>query len=185
MKPRKGTIVNHAMYAYFDRDNAALKGLAKFFKESSEEEREHAEMFMEYQITNNKLYKEGDLSRVNGAKRSSEFWQDHNGIKVQVRSREAPVHDVGEETFPNLLNIFSRLVQIGNPSKEVADLINLICKIYWYSICPEISKKLVDPNRLEIPVPLEGQPTDPHLPKSLGWWKVKKWAVHILNRLYT
>ncbi|MFS7958264.1 Ferritin-2 [Helianthus anomalus] len=37
------------MYAYFDRDNIALKGLAKFFKESSEEEREHAEKFMEYQ----------------------------------------------------------------------------------------------------------------------------------------
>ncbi|KAM0068890.1 Ferritin-1 [Helianthus debilis subsp. tardiflorus] len=37
------------MYAYFDRDNIALKGLAKFFKESSEEEREHAEKLMEYQ----------------------------------------------------------------------------------------------------------------------------------------
>ncbi|KAF3646133.1 Ferritin-2, chloroplastic [Capsicum annuum] len=41
--------VYHAMFAYFDRDNVALKGLAKFFKESSEEEREHAEKFMEYQ----------------------------------------------------------------------------------------------------------------------------------------
>ncbi|KFK36921.1 hypothetical protein AALP_AA4G190000 [Arabis alpina] len=41
--------VYHAMYAYFDRDNIALKGLAKFFKESSVEEREHAEKLMEYQ----------------------------------------------------------------------------------------------------------------------------------------
>ncbi|KAG6728821.1 hypothetical protein I3843_02G172300 [Carya illinoinensis] len=41
--------VYHAMFAYFDRDNIALKGLAKFFKESSEEEREHAEKLMEYQ----------------------------------------------------------------------------------------------------------------------------------------
>ncbi|XP_059597403.1 ferritin-3, chloroplastic isoform X1 [Vitis vinifera] len=39
----------HAMYAYFDRDNVALKGLANFFKESSLEEREHAEKLMEYQ----------------------------------------------------------------------------------------------------------------------------------------
>ncbi|XP_076935038.1 ferritin, chloroplastic-like [Bidens hawaiensis] len=39
----------HALYAYFDRDNIALKGLAKFFKESSEEEREHAEKLMKYQ----------------------------------------------------------------------------------------------------------------------------------------
>ncbi|XP_075478918.1 ferritin-3, chloroplastic-like [Primulina tabacum] len=41
--------VYHAMYAYFDRDNVALKGIANFFKESSIEEREHAEKFMEYQ----------------------------------------------------------------------------------------------------------------------------------------
>ncbi|XP_052201896.1 ferritin-3, chloroplastic-like [Diospyros lotus] len=41
--------IYHALYAYFDRDNVALKGLAKFFKESSLEERQHAEKFMEYQ----------------------------------------------------------------------------------------------------------------------------------------
>nr|GMD18817.1 ferritin-3, chloroplastic-like [Ipomoea batatas] len=39
----------HAMYAYFDRDNVALKGIAKFFKDSSEEERQHAEKLMDYQ----------------------------------------------------------------------------------------------------------------------------------------
>ncbi|XP_051130386.1 ferritin-3, chloroplastic-like [Andrographis paniculata] len=39
----------HSMYSYFDRDNVALKGLAKFFKAASQEEREHAEMLMEYQ----------------------------------------------------------------------------------------------------------------------------------------
>lgn len=41
--------VYHAMFAYFDRDNIALKGLAKFFKKSSEEEREHAEKLIRYQ----------------------------------------------------------------------------------------------------------------------------------------
>ncbi|KAE9603127.1 hypothetical protein Lal_00018611 [Lupinus albus] len=41
--------VYHSLFAYFDRDNIALKGLAKFFKESSEEEREHAEKFIKYQ----------------------------------------------------------------------------------------------------------------------------------------
>ncbi|KAL3530927.1 hypothetical protein ACH5RR_010249 [Cinchona calisaya] len=41
--------IYHALYAYFDRDNVALKGLARFFKESSEEERQHAEKLMEYQ----------------------------------------------------------------------------------------------------------------------------------------
>ncbi|THU68044.1 hypothetical protein C4D60_Mb05t31090 [Musa balbisiana] len=41
--------IYHALFAYFDRDNVALKGVAKFFKESSEEERVHAEKLMEYQ----------------------------------------------------------------------------------------------------------------------------------------
>ncbi|KAL9242575.1 hypothetical protein vseg_016561 [Gypsophila vaccaria] len=41
--------VYHSLFAYFDRDNVALKGFAKFFKESSEEEREHAEKLMKYQ----------------------------------------------------------------------------------------------------------------------------------------
>ncbi|MCL7040799.1 hypothetical protein MKW94_018897 [Papaver nudicaule] len=107
-----------------------------------------------------------------------------------------PVYLIVEETFPYLLNIFSRLVQIVNPPLEIADLIKLICKIFWSSIYLEIPKQLFDPNVfngwmvlfltiLERPVPSEGQPIDPDQRKVWGWWKVKKWTVHILNRLYT
>ncbi|KAG6422846.1 hypothetical protein SASPL_113228 [Salvia splendens] len=107
-----------------------------------------------------------------------------------------PVNHIVDETFPNLLNIFNRLVQVANPSVEVADLIKLICKIFWSSVYLEIPKQLFDPNVfnawmvlflniLERPVPAEGQPEDPELRKTWGWWKVKKWTVHILNRLYT
>jgi hypothetical protein len=136
-----------------------------------------------------------------------------------------PLYHIVEETFPRLLGIFSKLVQIVNPPIEVADLIKLICKIFWSSIyvcyqtflinyCSlylfkyvavfmvnffsqlEIPKQLLDPNvfnawmilfinLLERPVPVEGQPIDPDIRKSWGWWKVKKWTIHILNRLYT
>jgi ferritin heavy chain len=41
--------VYQAMASYFDRDDVALKGFHKFFKESSDEEREHAEKLMKYQ----------------------------------------------------------------------------------------------------------------------------------------
>lgn len=41
--------IYHALWAYFDRDNVALPGLAKFFKDGSVEEREHAELLMSYQ----------------------------------------------------------------------------------------------------------------------------------------
>ncbi|XWS35270.1 hypothetical protein CRYUN_Cryun21dG0111700 [Craigia yunnanensis] len=118
--------------------------------------------------------------------------------KYEFKSEEerTPVHRIVEETFPHLLNIFNRLVQIEKPALEVADLIKFICKIFWSSIYLEIPVQLLDPNVfnawmilflnvLERSVPLEGQPVDPELRKSWGWWKVKKWTVHILNRLYT
>nr|KJB71834.1 hypothetical protein B456_011G143900 [Gossypium raimondii] len=118
--------------------------------------------------------------------------------KYEFKSEEerTPVQHIVEETFPHLLNIFNKLVQIDKPSVEVADLIKLICKIFWSSIYLEIPKQLLDPNVfnawmmlflnvLERPVPQEGQPLDPELRKSWGWWKVKKWTVHILNRLFT
>ncbi|WOL12812.1 importin beta-like SAD2 isoform X2 [Canna indica] len=118
--------------------------------------------------------------------------------KYEFKSDEerTPLHLIVGETFPHLLNVFSELVQVVNPRIEVADLIKLICKIFWSSIYLEIPRQLYDANVfgswmvlflniLERPVPLEGQPSDPEVRKSWGWWKVKKWTIHILNRLYT
>jgi len=39
----------HALFSYFDRDTVGLDGFAKFFASQSEEERGHAEQFMQYQ----------------------------------------------------------------------------------------------------------------------------------------
>lgn len=41
--------VYQSMAYYFDRDDVALKGFHKFFKKSSDEEREHAEKLMKFQ----------------------------------------------------------------------------------------------------------------------------------------
>jgi len=41
--------VYFSMHGYFDRDDVALKGFAKFFKKQSDEEREHAGKLMKYQ----------------------------------------------------------------------------------------------------------------------------------------
>ena len=42
--------VYHALYSYFSRDNVGLPGFAAFFKAGSAEERDHAEMLMDYQV---------------------------------------------------------------------------------------------------------------------------------------
>eukprot|EP00892_Ulva_mutabilis_P007974 jgi/Ulvmu1/5549/UM023_0085.1 len=41
--------VYHALHSYFNRDNVGLPGFAKFFSEASDEEREHAQLLMDYQ----------------------------------------------------------------------------------------------------------------------------------------
>lgn len=41
--------IYHSMFAFFDRDNVGLPGFAEYFRESSEEEREHAEKLMRQQ----------------------------------------------------------------------------------------------------------------------------------------
>ncbi|KAG7668945.1 hypothetical protein Ndes2526B_g00661 [Nannochloris sp. 'desiccata'] len=41
--------VYHSLYAYFSRDNVALPGIAAFFKKESAEERQHAELLMDFQ----------------------------------------------------------------------------------------------------------------------------------------
>ena len=43
--------IYHAMYAYFARDNVYLPGIAEHFHKDSLEERGHAELLMNYQIT--------------------------------------------------------------------------------------------------------------------------------------
>lgn len=56
------------------------------------------------------------------------FW------RFKSEDERIPLYHIVEETFPRLLSIFSKLVQIVNPPIEVADLIKLICKIFWSSI---------------------------------------------------
>ncbi|KAH7682960.1 Exportin-2 C-terminal protein [Dioscorea alata] len=116
--------------------------------------------------------------------------------ELKCDEERVPLVLIIDETFPLLLSKLHTLIQVVKPSIEVADLIRLICKIFWSSTYLEFPNHLHDPNIfnawvfqllnvLERPVPLDGEPTDPEQRKSWGWWKVKKWTIRILNRLYT
>ncbi|CAG7874900.1 unnamed protein product [Brassica rapa] len=141
--------------------------------------------WVKYNLQNQQIY--GALFVLRIFSRKYEFKSDEE---------RTPVSRIVEETFPLLLTIFNGLIQIENPSLEIAELMKLICKIFWSSIYLELPKQLFDINVFnawmvlflsvsERPVPVEGQPMDPELRKSWGWWKVKKWTVHILNRIYS
>jgi importin-7 len=66
-------------------------------------------------------------------------------IKYEFKSDEdrTPAYHIIHETFPHLLNIFNTLLQIPDPSIQVADLIKLICKIFWSSIYVRITYLLL------------------------------------------
>jgi ferritin heavy chain len=56
------SIEYHMLANYFDRDNIALKKISKFFNKCSLEERDHANMFMEYQNKRGGVVNLGDIN---------------------------------------------------------------------------------------------------------------------------
>nr|AAZ04239.1 ferritin [Avicennia marina] len=105
--------VYHAMFAYFDRDNIALKGLAKFFKESSEEERGHAEKLMEYQ---NK--RGGKVKLKSILMPLSEFDHAEKGDALYAMELALSLEKLTNEKLLNLHAVASR-----NTDPQLADFI--------------------------------------------------------------
>ncbi|KAM7264930.1 hypothetical protein ACFE04_002613 [Oxalis oulophora] len=96
--------VYHSMYAYFDRDNVALKGLAKFFKESSEEERGHAEKFMAYQNLRGGRVKLHSLLNT-----PSEFENVVKGDALYAMELALSLEKLVNEKLLNLHNVADRM----------------------------------------------------------------------------
>ncbi|KAK5795684.1 ferritin-3, chloroplastic-like [Gossypium arboreum] len=105
--------VYHAMFAYFDRDNVALKGLAKFFKESSLEEREHAEKLMEYQ---NK--RGGQVKLQSIIMPLSEFDHAEKGDALYAMELALSLEKLTNEKLLNLHNVAER-----NHDSQLTDFI--------------------------------------------------------------
>ena len=53
----------HTQSYYFDRDDVALPGFAKFFKKAADEEKEHAECLMKFQIQRGGCIVLGDIRK--------------------------------------------------------------------------------------------------------------------------
>ncbi|KAL4574996.1 hypothetical protein LXL04_021836 [Taraxacum kok-saghyz] len=123
--------VYHALYAYFDRDNVALKGLAKFFKESSEEEREHAEKFMEYQN------KRGGKVKLNSIIMPlSEFDHEEKGDALYAMELALSLEKLTNEKLLNLHEVANRNndVQLSDfvDSEFLGEQVEAIKKISEY-----------------------------------------------------
>ncbi|URD83775.1 hypothetical protein MUK42_02362 [Musa troglodytarum] len=95
--------IYHALFAYFDRDNVALKGFARFFKDSSQEERDHAEKLMEYQNKRGGRVKlqsiATPLSEFNHAEKGDALYAMELALCLEKLTNEKllGLHDVAEK----------------------------------------------------------------------------------------
>ena len=114
----------------------------------------------------------------------------------------APLVQLTKEVFPLLLNVLSTLVAQHN-EVEAALMIKTILKIYWsatqYKFDKPLQAKASFSKWFELfvaivnkPLPEAhegllpaGQPTDPEEREAWPWWKAKKWACHILSRIFS
>ncbi|KAK3262901.1 hypothetical protein CYMTET_28267 [Cymbomonas tetramitiformis] len=135
-----------------------------------------------------------DLPRLYGALYALRMLSN----KYEFKDEDERVHiqEVVNTTFPTLLQIFQQLAQHNSAQVELAELMKLICKTFWSSTFLDIPQHLLDAQvfmawmsvfdqLLAKPVPAEGAPTDPDELKSWPWWKLKKWTLHVINRMFS
>ncbi|KAK2079907.1 hypothetical protein QBZ16_002302 [Prototheca wickerhamii] len=129
---------------------------------------------------------EGTLSILRVVARKYEFKDEEDRL---------PLLEVVNSTFPALLALFQSLLASDSGAPELAELLKLVCKIFWSSTYMEIPPPLASGEAvaawmacirgvIERPVPLELMPADPELRDDWAWWKAKKWALHIAYRAF-
>lgn len=117
--------------------------------------------------------------------------------KYEFRDEEdrVPLQTIVNTTFPVLLPIFKHLLATDSPSPDLAQLLKLVCKIFWSTTYMDIPALLVQEEQfvgwmgglhalMLKPVPLEHMPADPDARLAWPWWKAKKWVMHIAYRLF-
>jgi len=106
-----------------------------------------------------------------------------------------PVQHIVHAAFPTLLSIFNQIVASPAAAPEAGEILKLVGKTFWSCTFLEIPDHIAQPEVFQAwlvafhslivrPVPAEGQPTDPEQRRQWSWWKCKKWALHVVNRMY-
>lgn len=107
------------------------------------------------------------------------------------------LHAVVRDAFPHLLLVFQGLLQVpGCGEPAVAELLKLCLKSLWSCVYLDVAPTLQQPQvfhawmagvgaLVERALPAEAQPQGAEERAGWGWWKAKKWAFRVANRLFT
>jgi ferritin heavy chain len=88
-----------AMWNYFDKSSVGLKNIAQFFKKSSEEEREHAQMLMEYQN------KRGGLVELYNVEKPCLDYLHKNSIDSDILLSFEKAVEMEQHVYKSLMNV--------------------------------------------------------------------------------
>mmetsp|Transcript_4901 Transcript_4901/g.7219 ORF Transcript_4901/g.7219 Transcript_4901/m.7219 type:complete len:1062 (+) Transcript_4901:138-3323(+) len=123
--------------------------------------------------------------------------------RYEYKSKEqrGPLDEIVKQGFPLLLPLAQRSIAPDEHSLEAATCLRQILKIFWSSsqfYWPQIDAQQIEPwfdvlqAVMAKPLPeaftgLEprNQPTSIEERNAWPWWKVKKWAIQIMNRLFS
>lgn len=109
----------------------------------------------------------------------------------------ADIEEMIRVVFPKLLEILKALLAYqGPPDTELEELKKAICKTYLSATYLNVGPSLREEGTfrewmaafhaiITAPVPTENMPTDDKTElKHWPWWKTKKWAMHVVNRMF-
>jgi hypothetical protein len=112
--------------------------------------------------------------------------------KYEYKNEEdrVPLYNVVNSIFPTVIQIFQQLIATEVKTLEVVEMLKLCLKVYWSTIYLSVPQLLMQEDHfnawmnalkvlLECPVPAEAVGN-----VKEQWWKVKKWVLHIINRLF-
>ena len=131
--------------------------------------------------------------------------------EYKAADHRGPLNDIVVKSFPMLLPLAQRLSDPNEHSLEAAMMLKQILKIFWSStqfylpggdsknpspavsnpeslqpwfdiLCAALSRPLPEASTGLEP---RGQPTSVEERNAWPWWKVKKWAVQIMSRLFS
>jgi importin-7 len=144
---------------------------------------------------------------------STKGLQVHNALlalrkvckRYEYKSKEqrGPLNEIVQASFPLLLPLAQELSRLDQHSLEAAMMLKQVLKIFWSSTQFYLPNGDSRPDHLQPwfdiltralakPLPeastgLEprNQPVDLEQRKAWPWWKVKKWSVQIMSRLFS
>ena len=118
-------------------------------------------------------------------------------FRARYRTNSEVLERIVNETFPQLVTIGSQLLATppSGPSQEIPTILHYILKTYRSTIILNLSKhqqshdSIVPWGRLlfqvvNLRVPDEAVPKDEDEREKCEWWKAKKWAYSVLDRLF-